>query len=113
LEFTKSVWTFPAERANKIGHAAPFPVELPYRFIQLYTFQGQVVLDPFMGSGTTCIAAIKTERSYVAYDIDKKYCELADQRVKEFVQEQETLFSKRKPFEKPDKGKDIRTPIIL
>ncbi|OGP73001.1 MAG: SAM-dependent methyltransferase, partial [Deltaproteobacteria bacterium RBG_13_58_19] len=51
LEFTKSVWTFPAEPARKVGHPAPFPVELPYRLIQLYTFAGEVVLDPFMGSG--------------------------------------------------------------
>jgi len=112
LEFTKSVWTFAAERAGKIGHAAPFPVELPYRLIQLYTFEGQVVLDPFMGSGTTCIAALKTGRNYVAYDIDKKYCELAEERIKQFLREQETLFNNRKPLEKPDKGKDIRTPVI-
>lgn len=96
LEFTKSVWTFSAERANKIGHAAPFPVELPYRLIQLYTFEGQVVLDPFMGSGTTCIAALKTGRNYVAYDTDKKYCELAEQRIKQFLQQQETLFTVKK-----------------
>jgi site-specific DNA-methyltransferase (adenine-specific) len=93
LEFTKSVWTFPAERANKIGHAAPFPVELPYRFIQLYTFEGQVVLDPFVGSGTTCIAALKTRRNYVAYDTDKKYCELAENRIKLFLQQEGTLFN--------------------
>lgn len=97
LEFTKSVWTFPAERANKIGHAAPFPVELPYRFIQLYTFEGQVVLDPFVGSGTTCIAALKTRRNYVAYDIDKKYCELAENRTKLFLQREGTLFNPHQP----------------
>ncbi len=55
LEFTKSVWTFPTEPASKIGHPAPFPVELPYRLIQLYTFKGEVVLDPFMGSGQTAL----------------------------------------------------------
>jgi site-specific DNA-methyltransferase (adenine-specific) len=94
LEFTKSVWKFAAERASKVGHPAPFPVELPYRLIQLYTFEGDVVLDPFVGSGTTCIAALKTKRRYVAYDIDKRYCNLAERRIKQFLQEQNTLFSK-------------------
>jgi DNA modification methylase len=95
LEFTKSVWTFPAERANRIGHAAPFPVELPYRLIQLYTFQEQVILDPFVGSGTTCVAALKTRRNYVAYDINKKYCELAENRIKLFLQQEGTLFNRQ------------------
>lgn len=95
LEFTKSVWKFSAERASKIGHPAPFPVELPYRTIQLYTFEGDVVLDPFVGSGTACIAALKTNRKYVAYDIDKNYCDLADRRIKQFLQEQTTLFSEK------------------
>jgi site-specific DNA-methyltransferase (adenine-specific) len=84
LEFTKSVWTFPAESATKVGHPAPFPVELPYRLIQLYTFEGEVVLDPFMGSGQTAIAAIKTSRHYVGYDINEEYVKLAEKRIKEF-----------------------------
>jgi len=85
LEFTKSVWTFPAVSAKKVGHPAPFPVELPYRLIQLYTFEGEVVLDPFMGSGQTAIAAIKTNRNYVGYDINDEYVDLAQRRIKEFV----------------------------
>jgi len=93
LEFTKSIWKFSAERARKIGHPAPFPVDLPYRTIQLYTFEGDVVLDPFVGAGTTCIAALKTNRKYVGYDIDKKYCDLSEQRLKHFLQEQKTLFN--------------------
>ena len=92
LEFTKSIWKFSAERATKVGHPAPFPVELPYRLIQLYTFDDDVVLDPFAGSGSTCIAALKTNRKYIAYEIDKKYCDLAEQRVKQFLQEQNSLF---------------------
>ncbi len=84
LDFTKSVWTFAAEPATKVGHPAPFPVELPYRLIQLYTFEGEVVLDPFIGSGQTAIAAIKTRRHYVGYDINKEYVELAERRIKEF-----------------------------
>jgi DNA modification methylase len=84
LEFTKSVWTFAAEPATKIGHPAPFPVELPYRLIQLYTFEGEIVLDPFMGSGQTAIAALKTRRHYVGYDINEEYTKLAERRIKEF-----------------------------
>jgi site-specific DNA-methyltransferase (adenine-specific) len=84
LEFTKSVWTFAAEPATKVGHPAPFPVELPYRLIQLYTFKGEIVLDPFMGSGQTAIAAVKTRRHYVGYDINEEYIRLAERRIKEF-----------------------------
>ena len=84
LEFTKSIWTFSAEPATKVGHPAPFPVELPYRLIQLYTFEGEVVLDPFVGSGQTAIAVIKTKRHYVGYDINPEYVKLAERRVKEF-----------------------------
>ena len=84
LEFTKSVWTFPAESARKIGHPAPFPIELPYRLIQLYTFKDEVVLDPFCGSGSTCLAAIKTGRSYVGYDNREDYVKLAERRIREY-----------------------------
>ncbi|HDJ37912.1 MAG TPA: site-specific DNA-methyltransferase, partial [Methanosarcinales archaeon] len=84
LEFTKSIWTFPSESARKLGHPAPFPVELPYRTIQLYTFEGDVVLDPFMGSGQTGVAAIKSNRRYVGYEINKEYAGLADRRIEEF-----------------------------
>jgi len=70
LEWTKSVWTFPAVSATKIGHPAPFPEELPHRLIQLYSFKNDVVLDPFVGSGTTCLAAIKSNRHFVDYDIN-------------------------------------------
>jgi len=85
LEFTKSVWTFPAVSAKEIGHPAPFPVELPYRCIQLYTYEGEIVLDPFIGSGQTAIAAIKTGRYYVGYDIEEEYVKLAEKRIKEFL----------------------------
>jgi site-specific DNA-methyltransferase (adenine-specific) len=98
LEFTKSVWTFPAEPAKKVGHPAPFPVELPYRLIQLYTFKKEVVLDPFVGSGTTCIAALKTKRYYVGYDNVEEYVELAKRRIKLFRQEQLTLFNDSKTY---------------
>lgn len=92
LEFTKSVWTFPAVSAKEIGHPAPFPVELPYRLIQLYTFEGEVVLDPFMGSGQTAIAALKSKRFYVGYEIVSEYIELAQKRIKAFEKSQVYLF---------------------
>ena len=81
LEFTKSVWTFPAVSARKIGHPAPFPKELPYRCIQLYTFEGEIVLDPFIGSGQTAIAAIESGRHFVGYDIDGEYVRHANERI--------------------------------
>jgi len=87
LEYTKSVWTFPAEPANKVGHPAPFPVELPYRLIQFYTYEGEVILDPFSGSGQTAIAAIKGNRHYIGYDIDEGYVKLSERRIKEFLME--------------------------
>lgn len=86
LEFTKSIWRFPPESAKKIGHPAPFPEELPYRCIQLYTFKGDVVLDPFVGSGTTCIAALKAGRHFVGIDIEEKYVEMARQRIKQIME---------------------------
>ncbi|MEK7845467.1 MAG: site-specific DNA-methyltransferase, partial [Nitrospinota bacterium] len=92
LEFTKSVWTFSAESAKKVGHPAPFPVELPLRAIKLYTFKDDVVLDPFMGSGQTAIAALKANRHYIGYDISKEYVTLAGKRIKRYLQEQITLF---------------------
>ncbi|MEW6042228.1 MAG: site-specific DNA-methyltransferase [Elusimicrobiota bacterium] len=85
LEYTKSVWTFSAESAKKIGHPAPFPVELPYRLIQLYTFENDIILDPFIGSGQVAIAAIKTKRYYIGYDINKEYIKLSKNRVRDFL----------------------------
>jgi modification methylase len=81
LTFTKSTWDFPAESATRVGHPAPFPIELPYRCIQLYTFKGEVVLDPFCGIGSTCIAAIKSGRQFVGYDVNKQYVEIANRRI--------------------------------
>jgi len=81
LEFTKSVWTLPTESARNIGHPAPFPLELPRRLVELYTFAGEVILDPFMGSGQTALAAMQTGRHYVGYEIDEKYVALAEKRI--------------------------------
>ena len=87
LEFTKSVWEFSAEPARAVGHPAPFPVELPYRLLQLYTFEGEVILDPFIGSGQAAIAAIKTNRHYVGYEINEEYVKLAERRIRNFLTE--------------------------
>jgi len=82
LELSKSMWTFPAELARKVGHPAPFPVELPRRLIELYTYRGEVVLDPFMGSGQTALAAMRSGRHFVGYEIESGYVALAEERLK-------------------------------
>lgn len=84
LEWTKSVWSFLAASARQVGHPAPFPEELPHRLIQLYTFKDDVVLDPFVGSGTICLSAIKDDRNNVGYDIDPKYVKLSKKRLSSF-----------------------------
>jgi site-specific DNA-methyltransferase (adenine-specific) len=81
LEWTKSVWTFSAVSAQKVGHPAPFPEELPNRLIKLYTFKDEVVLDPFLGSGTTCLASIKNNRHYIGYDNNPEYIKLANSKI--------------------------------
>lgn len=83
VELTKSIWRFPTVSAKRVGHPAPFPVELPRRCIEMYTFAGDVVLDPFLGSGQTAIAALQTGRRYIGIDLSEEYCELAEQRIAE------------------------------
>jgi site-specific DNA-methyltransferase (adenine-specific) len=92
MEWTKSIWTMKAESAKKIGHPAPFPEELPGRLIKLFSFSGDIVLDPFMGSGTTAIAALKAERNFVGYEINEKYIDLANSRIAVAKQELTGLF---------------------
>jgi site-specific DNA-methyltransferase (adenine-specific) len=91
MEWTKSVWNFNPESAKKIGHPAPFPLELPYRLIQLYTFKDDIILDPFMGSATTALAALKSDRKYIGYETDDKYIELSQKRLKTFFIKQKKL----------------------
>jgi site-specific DNA-methyltransferase (adenine-specific) len=81
IEWTNGVWNFSGESRSKIGHPAPFPVELPKRCIKLFSFVGDTVLDPFVGSGTTLIACLETKRMGIGVDINKKYCELAQKRL--------------------------------
>lgn len=81
LQFTKSVWSFSPESARRVGHPAPFPVELPHRLIQLYTYEGEVVLDPFMGTGTTAVAALRDGRHFVGYELSEEYAGRAETRI--------------------------------
>lgn len=91
IQWTKSIWTMNAESAKRIGHPAPFPEELPYRLIQLYSFKEDVILDPFMGSGTTAVASLKSNRNFVGYEINKDYIDLANKRIKPLLK-QNNLF---------------------
>jgi DNA modification methylase len=83
MEATLDVWEIPSESATRVGHPAPFPIELPKRLIDLYTFRGDVVLDPFMGAGSTAIAALKSDRHYIGYEVDPAYVEIANRRIGE------------------------------
>jgi len=85
LEYSKSIWTFNTESAKRVKHPAPYPVELPYRLIQLYTYKDEIVIDPFCGSGTTCIAALKTGRNYIGADNNQEYIDIALQRIGNYI----------------------------
>lgn len=81
IGWTNGLWTFNGESKKRIGHPAPFPIELPRRCIKLFSYVGDVVLDPFMGSGTTLIAAVLNKRKSIGIEIDKEYCGLAKKRI--------------------------------
>jgi DNA modification methylase len=83
MESTLSIWNINPARAKKIGHPAPFPVELAERFINLYSYEKDLILDPFIGSGTTALAASKLKRSYIGYEVNAEYCKLAEKRIAE------------------------------
>lgn len=91
MEWTKSIWSFQSESAKRIGHPAPYPVELPFRIIQLLSFEGDVILDPFMGSATTGIAALKSNRTFIGFDTSKKYIDIANKRIDTYLQEKSQL----------------------
>lgn len=93
MDWTKSIWTMNAESARRIGHPAPFPEELPNRLIQLYSFKNDIILDPFMGSGTTAVSAIKSERNFVGYDISQEYIDLAEKRISPFLKQMKIEFA--------------------
>jgi DNA modification methylase len=83
MEATTDLWEIAPESATRVGHPAPFPVELPQRLIELYTYEGDLVLDPFMGSGSAAVAAVRTRRHYLGFDTDPSYVETAERRVDE------------------------------
>ena len=85
MESTLSIWNIPPARAKKIGHPAPFPVELPERFINLFTYKDDLILDPFMGSGSTALAAKKLNRKYIGYEINKDFVELSEKRLTDLI----------------------------
>jgi site-specific DNA-methyltransferase (adenine-specific) len=82
MSATLSIWEIPPESAKRVGHPAPFPIALAERVIHLFSYVDDLILDPFMGSGTTLVAAAKNRRGFVGYDINPKYTILATQRLK-------------------------------
>jgi len=81
IEWTNGLWTFPGENPKRVGHPAPFPLELPKRCIKLFSYVGDLVLDPFLGSGTTCVAASLLRRRCIGVEINREYCEIAKNRL--------------------------------
>jgi site-specific DNA-methyltransferase (adenine-specific) len=81
MEWTNGLWTFNGEKKSRIGHPAPFPVELPLRCMKLFSFVGDTILDPFMGSGSTLLAARQCNRNGIGVDIDPEYCTIAQDRI--------------------------------
>lgn len=82
IEWTNGLWSFNGESKKRIGHPAPFPRELPRRLIKLFSFVGDTIFDPFVGSGTTIIEAVNNNRIGIGLEIDSKYCEIAEKRIK-------------------------------
>ena len=91
MECTKSVWNMNPESAKKVKHPAPFPEGLPHRLIQLYSFKNDIILDPFIGSGTTAISSIKSQRHFIGYEINEEYINIARKRINSIIN-QETIF---------------------
>ncbi len=83
MSYTTDVWSMPSESASRVGHPAPFPVALPRRLIELYTYEEDLVLDPYMGSGTTAVAAMRSHRHYIGCETDEGYVAAAKARIEE------------------------------
>jgi DNA modification methylase len=109
MDATLDVWELPPESAIRVNHPAPFPVELPQRLIDLYTYRGDVVLDPFMGSGTTAVAAVRTGRHYLGYDTDEGYARAARAR----VAAEARSAAAGEPPARPDKAVDAARALLL
>jgi site-specific DNA-methyltransferase (adenine-specific) len=80
-DWTNGIWTFNGESGKRIGHPAPFPKDLPYRAIKLFSYVDDVIFDPFVGSGTTLIQACNNNRKGIGLELDSSYCELAKNRI--------------------------------
>jgi site-specific DNA-methyltransferase (adenine-specific) len=102
MALTLDVWEFPPESAVRVQHPAPFPVELPQRLMELYTYRGDLVLDPFCGSGSTLVAALRSGRDAVGYDLDPAYVTLARARVAEEAEDAGTAAQSADAGESPD-----------
>jgi site-specific DNA-methyltransferase (adenine-specific) len=100
MDWTNGLWTFNGESKKKIGHPAPFPVELPRRCIRLFTYKGDTVLDPFLGSGTTLVASYLNDRKGIGIDIDPHYCQIALDRLKKEAGMEPRLSSSHKSLNK-------------
>lgn len=105
MALTLDLWNIPPESARRVGHPAPFPVELPEKLLHLYTYENDLVLDPFVGSGSTLVAAARLGRRFVGYDLDPEYVKIAQRRVNEAV-------TVRAPAAIGETG-DWRAPIAL
>ena len=108
MESTLSIWEIAPERASRVNHPAPFPVDLPRRFINLYTYQGDLVLDPFMGSGSTAVAAVETGRKWVGYDTNPEYVEITRQRAGATAVQLPLVFDEPVAAEAPDVIEKVR-----
>ena len=100
MDWTNGLWAFNGESKKRIGHPAPFPIELPRRCVKLFSYVDDVVLDPFSGSGTTLIAAVSNNRKGIGIDVDRKYCELARKRILESTEPVQAELPKKKVVKK-------------
>ena len=105
MDWTNGLWVFNGESKKRIGHPAPFPIELPRRCVKLFSYVDDVVLDPFSGSGTTLIAAVTNNRKGIGIDVDRKYCELARKRILENIEPAQVKTPKKKVMKKETKDK--------
>jgi site-specific DNA-methyltransferase (adenine-specific) len=105
MDWTNGLWVFNGESKKRIGHPAPFPIELPRRCVKLFSYVDDVVLDPFSGSGTTLIAAVSNNRKGIGIDVDRKYCELARKRILESTEPAQVETPKKKVMKKETKNK--------
>ena len=105
MDWTNGLWVFNGESKKRIGHPAPFPIELPRRCVKLFSYVDDVVLDPFSGSGTTLIAAVTNNRKGIGIDVDRKYCELARKRILENTEPAQVESPKKKVVKKKNRDK--------